>query len=998
MGDSARTISEEYRRVLARLLSDVPAARLAAVAQDVFAFLPLPARFSWDDGETVVAMIASLPIPGQAIDPLLVYAARLAHEVDDLLALELNRWADRAGRSIGMAEMDLRRLFVTPQHWINEVLPTEHSTYRYDTAEMPTLNSPLGKDAAHLEMTIAADAPHTVAERSETARIWGGVPLRNPDFTGRDSLLLILQRSLDSRSKASVLPHALHGFGGVGKTQLAIEYAYRFADRYQLVWWIPAEQQSLVLRSLLDLGRQLGVPLTEDLTQASSLVIDALSSNNLRWLLIYDNANEPDDLAHLIPSSGGHVILTSRNQSWSKVWDAIEVNVFERPESIVLIRKRGTQISFDEADQLAETLGDLPLALDQAASWQSATGMPIREYLDLFDQHRRELLSEGKPTSYPTTIAALVKLAHQRLYHDSPAVCQLLEMFAVFGAEPISVDLLRRGKDAGISAPLGPALRDPIPLGRIVRDLRKYGLAKIDADNRIQVHRLFQLVLKDEIGPERTGQSRNDVHRLIGAANPGYPDDPLTHRTHAEIGPHVQAAAMIDSDFEEARRVALDQIRYLWVIGDYEGSRRLGEMAVNSWTQTKHHLGIGPDGELTLLATRHLANALLSLGINERGRGLAETTLMRLRNSPQFGPDHEHTISTAGVVAHCQRVAGEYQQALTLDRETVERCNRVFGADDPETLRSRANLAVNLRMLGNFSDAFDIDSAVVRTWEETVTEHNRQLLFAQINLARDLYGLGRYAEALALQQKVLPVYRQIMPSPKHPHLLWAARTHAIALRKTGRYGESLLAARESYRDCTARYGPDHQHSLAATMTYANTLRVNGELEEARVLAGDSLTRYRRAFGEKHPLTLCAAINLAVILRELRSLAEARRLDEDTYSLMATTLGSDHGYTLCAASNLANDLALANEAEAAFRLSASTLAHSREARGDHHPYTLLCAVNAAFDQLTVGDIDDGRSRLSAATDTLAGTLGALHPEVLDIRRGRRAECDIEPPPA
>jgi Holliday junction resolvasome RuvABC ATP-dependent DNA helicase subunit len=78
-------------------------------------------------------------------------------------------------------------------------------------------------------------------------RVWGGIPIRNPDFTGRESLLLTLERSLEARSKASVLPHALHGFGGVGKTQLAVEYAYRFADRYDLVWWIPAEQQSLVL-------------------------------------------------------------------------------------------------------------------------------------------------------------------------------------------------------------------------------------------------------------------------------------------------------------------------------------------------------------------------------------------------------------------------------------------------------------------------------------------------------------------------------------------------------------------------------------------------------------------------------------------------------------------------------------------------------------------------------------------------------------------------------
>jgi len=911
MGDSARSISEDNRSSLARMLGGISAARLAAVAQDVFAFLPRPARFTWDDGAAVVAMIASLPAYGDSADPLLVYAVRLADEVDELLALRLNRWADSAGQSIGMSESQLRQLFVSSQYRINQVLPTERTPYRYNSAEMLVSDPTLIKDNTHMESIAVADTPPPASEWSETARIWGGVPLRNPDFTGRDSLLLTLQKSLDVRSKASVLPHALHGFGGVGKTQLAIEYAYRFAERYQLVWWIPAEQQSLALRSLVDLGRQLGVPLTEDLNQAALLIIDALSATDRRWLLIYDNANDPDDLAHLIPSSGGHVILTSRNQSWSDVWDAIEVNVFERAESTALIRKRSTEITAQDADRLAETLGDLPLALDQAASWQSATGISVPDYLELFERRRREVLAGAQPTSYPPTIAALLKLAHEGLRRDAPAVCQLLEIFAVFGAEPISVELLRRGKDAGISAPLGPALRDPIPLGRIVRDLRKYGLAKIDAENRIQVHRLFQLVLRDELDPEQARRGRDDVHRLIGAANPGYPDDPQTHRAHAEIGPHVQPAGMIESDFEEARRVALDQIRYLWVIGDYEGSRRLGEVAVESWSKAEGYTDIGPDGELTLLATRHLANALLSLGVNERSRALAEGALARLRENPKFGPDHEHTISTAGLVAACQRVAGEYQQAWTLDKEMVERCGRVFGADDPETLKSRANLAVNLRMLGNFPDAFKIDSAVVRAWEETVTEHNRQLLFAQVNFARDLYGLGRYGEALALQQKILPVYRQIMPSPKHPHLLWAARTHAITLRKTGHYDEALRAARENYRDCAARYGLDHQHSLAAAMTYANSLRVNGDLNEARGLADDAVARYRRTFGDRHPFALCAAVNRAVILRELQDLGEARRLDEETYSLMTATLGDDHGYTLCAANNLANDLALAD---------------------------------------------------------------------------------------
>ncbi|WP_432834350.1 FxSxx-COOH system tetratricopeptide repeat protein [Dactylosporangium sp. CA-092794] len=1006
MSEPARVTTQASRDALARLLEGIPAGRLAAVAQDTFTFLPLPARFPWHDGGAVVDEIDMLPQHEPGISPLLLYAARLAYEVDDLRSIEINRWIDATGHAGGLSDARLRRLFVSSQPTRIEH-SQEHAKSSAEHGATPTSGRYDPKtsnpdiSASQKDVIVSgqgvADLVRETLERSEAPRIWGGIPLRNPNFTGRETLLLTLQRSLETRSKASVLPHALHGLGGVGKTQLAVEYAYQFQDRYDLVWWIPAEQQSLVLQSLVDLGRVLGVPNTEDSVQASSLVLDALNSTGRRWLLIYDNATEPDDLAHLIPSSGGHVILTSRNQTWSNVWDAIEVNVFERAESIALLRKRSDAISLDDADRLARTLGDLPLALDQAASWQAATGMSAAEYLDLFEQHHRELLSEGKPVGYPSTIAALVALAYRGLQQTAPAVAQLLELFAVFGAEPITVDLLRRGKRADIPAPLGPALNNPIPLGRMVRDLRKYGLAKVDGEQRIQVHRLFQLVLRDELGEDQVTRVRHTVHRLLAEANPGYPDEQEHRRLHAEIGPHVEPSGLVNAASELARRVVLDQIRYLWVVGDHEGSRRLGEAAVSAWSRMTGHADVGPDGELTLLVTRHLANALLSLGINERARTLAEQTLAKLRANRQFGPDHEHSLATAITVGACQRVAGEFQQALELDTDTIERYGRVYGDGDPETLKNQGNLAVNLRMLSRFSEAFDLDSEIVRTLEESVPEQHPQLLFAQANLARDLYGLGRYPEALDLQERILPTYRQVMPNPKHPNILWASRTLAISLRKNGRYDDAVKIARENYRDCAARYGQDHQHSLAATMTYANTLRVVGDLGEARGLAVDAVERYRAIFGDKHPLSLTAAINLAILRRAMNDVEGARQLDESTHSVMVGTLGLEHGYTLCAANNLANDLALAGDAAGARRLSAETLDISRRSRGPQHPYTLLCAVNAAFDLLAKGDTDSGRNELASAVDALSGVLGPGHPETLDARRGKRAECDIEPPP-
>jgi tetratricopeptide (TPR) repeat protein len=839
------------------------------------------------------------------------------------------------------------------------------------------------------------------AEQAEALRIWAGVPLRNSAFTGRETLLSTLRKALDRQSKASVVPHALHGLGGVGKTQLAVEFAYRYADRYDVVWWIPAENQTLVLQSLRDLGKRLGTPETASLQQAARLVLDRLATTPLRWLLIYDNANDPDDVVNFIPSGGGHIILTSRNQTWSELWDPIKVDVFDRDESVELVRKRGFEVSSTDAERLATRLDDLPLALDQAASCQAATGMSVDEYLASLDTHI-DALSPGRPATSRTTtvtVAALVRLTLEQLRANAPAAGELLEMFAYLGAEPISGRLLRRGRDARISEALGKALRDPNALGRAIRQLSQYGIARVDADRRIQVHRLFQLVLRDQLSEETLARSRVNVHQVLASANPGYPASDETWRDHAEIGPHIGPAGLIESEFIDARRVVLDQAVYLLQIGDLEGSRRLAQTAMDAWDKTEGVPGLGPNGELTLQVAFPLMTTLRLLGFNDRARGLAEDVYDRLKNSTDFGPNHEVTLQAADEVAPNLRVAGLFREALELDRDWAARSRRLFGQDDPNALRAQGNLAVNLRMLSDFPGAFDIDTAAVHAWQQNVSENDNRLLFAQTNLARDLYGLGRYSEALSLQQRILTPFRE-QRGPRHPHVLLARRTLAITLRKVGRFGEALTVAREHHADAVDVFGYDHEHSLAAAMTLANSHRVVGELDRANELATEAVTRYLRLFGEDHPLTLSATVNHAIVLRALGEHERAMRLDEDSHARMTENLGSPHGYALCALNGLAIDLALSGDLIRARAMFDEALVISHRSRGAGHPYTLACAVNAAIAGSTDGSSGDGvagAASLDQAVAGLADVLGVDHPETTAARARAWAECDIEPPP-
>jgi hypothetical protein len=999
-------IDSGSRDALVHLLLGVRTQLLAANAREL---LKTAADSAADlrDATVVVRRLEVMPAVDGEAPLLLTFVDQIAHRAEGVLRRSLHEWIDGAGTTLGLSQQQIRDLCTTTRQVSDQGRSVEPEAGpgevagNSDNPREANPSDPNPSQAGEDEVVRTSSAPPnagpaTSRDRTDSPRlIRGGLPIRNPDFTGRQGLLAQLRAALESKYTASVLPQTLHGLGGVGKTQLAVEYVFRYDKDYDLIWWIPSEDLSQVLSSLADLGERLGVRTSEDLKQTAGKVLNELSTTSLRWLLVFDNAEQLEEIRPLVPRSGGYVIVTSRNQEWARESDAIEVDVFERKESIDLVQRRGQGISAGDADRLAEKLGDLPLALDQAASWQATTGMPVREYLELFDHHVQELMEEGKPTAYPTTVAALVRVAFERIRAEAPVVAQLLELFAYLGAEPISVGLLHSGRTAQISEPLRQALGEPIDLRKTIRQLRRYGLAKVAPDQRIQVHRLVQLVLREGLDDQLREQSRVNVHSLLAAANPGEPDDPNTWPGHAEIGPHVLPSGIIEADSVQARRVALDQIRYLYVIGDYEGGRRLGERVVSAWRAASGK-ALGPDGELTLIATRHLANALRSLGEHDQARRLDEDTHDRLRRSPLFGEQHDHTLATAMSLGADLRLSGEYRQALALDQDNLERHRSAFDDEDPLTLRARSNLAVSMRMVGDFRGALEIDEDLVRKWQDVVGENDPRPLFCITNAARDQYGLGRYAEALEMQRRTLPVYRDLI-GERHNNVLMAARTVAIALRKTGEYEKARGQARDNYLDYHDRFGPDHEHTLVATMSYANSLRAVGQLHEARGLATDAVDRYCRAFGMRHPLTLAAMTNRAIILRALGELKEARELDEVTLATMREVLGHEHPHTLCAATNLSNDLVLHHDLAGARALSEATLAVSRRVRGDDHPYTLACALNTGFDRQATGDAGD-ESLLNRTLATLDAVLGPDHPERIDAGRWKRAECDIEPPPS
>ncbi|MBN1174189.1 MAG: hypothetical protein JXA67_18605 [Micromonosporaceae bacterium] len=451
------------------------------------------------------------------------------------------------------------------------------------------------------------------------------MPPRNPNFTGREELLDRLHATLpEQRSsvlpqtppeqRSSVLPQTLHGFGGVGKTQLATEYAYRFRNHYDLVWWISANRATDALASIVALGEKLGVVAGGDRRRAASEVLSHLAESSDRWLLIYDDIERPEDIGPLVPSEGGHIILTSRKPDWISRQKAVEVEVFTRAESIDFLGKRSPNMSPEAMDRIAEKIGDLPLGLEQAANFQKATAMSPDEYLALHDKRLSDAPSCGRLCECPSATAVTVALAIETLGCRDQAAAELLELFAHLGPAPVTIRLLRQGRTADLSPLLSGTLRNRNELRRVIDLLARYGLAEFDVERQwIRVHRLVQTVLRRELSDERSVRSQRNVRRLLAMAVSGKRNGQIDLRGHAELGPHIMPADLIHSDSDHDRSVALRHAEYLLSVGDNDECRRFTKAMVDTWKTPSRAAEDGREHEQLRLARKYHDAALRKL-------------------------------------------------------------------------------------------------------------------------------------------------------------------------------------------------------------------------------------------------------------------------------------------------------------------------------------------------------------------------------------------------
>jgi MinD-like ATPase involved in chromosome partitioning or flagellar assembly len=844
---------------------------------------------------------------------------------------------------------------------------------------------------------LLADSAEDVSEGprfpSSAPSIWN-VPARNAAFTGRNVILERLRDQLLTGGPTVLVAQALYGLGGVGKTQVAIEYAHRFMADYDIVWWVPADGNDEIATSLAALAQRLGIQVGEDVVDAAHASLEYLRRNGAarRWLMIFDNADEPKDLARYLPTGPGHVLVTSRNQGWFQLAEPLEIDVFTRDESIAHLLLRVPEVEQVAANDIAAILGDLPLAIEQAGAWLQATGMSASAYLEELESHMLKVLSLNQPADYPPAVATW-NMSLTRLSESSPAAVRLLQLCAFCSPGPISMNLLYSDEMIDSLRPLDEALVEPLVLGRVIREISRFALIKVDqGSNSISMHRLVQAVIRDQLSPAEQETARHEVHKiLIGARPQGDTDDPRTWSDYNAIWPHLMPSQAARSKDERARQLLIDHVRYLWLRGELDLGSNLADYLEPLWIADPD---LGPDHRQTLHLQFHIANLLRSKANYAESRKLDAWVLARQREVLE--PNHPHTLMTAGGLAADLRALGEFQEALRLDRDTYERLKDQFGEDHPRTLAIANNLAVSLRLVGDCFAARQVDRETLDKRVLVLGPDHPYSLHSATGLARDMREAGDFAASLELLRTTYDRYRALLGDDLMATLR-TAKSLAVSLRKSGAQVEAKLLTEETYERYLLRYGRENPDALSCALNLACDYSALDDKEHARELVFAVRATYESTLGADHPYTLIASNNLVTYLRDTDTPQRALELAQETLALMRARLGLDHPYTLSCAINLANCWHDAGRAEEAVALLRETRPLLAEKLGEFHPDTLVCQGNLAVILREAGQETEAEQLREQLLPDFARRLGGDHPDTRRLRDWRVSNRDLEPQP-
>jgi tetratricopeptide (TPR) repeat protein len=622
-----------------------------------------------------------------------------------------------------------------------------------------------------------------------------GVPPRIASFTGRletlDQLHLILARGKFAAVIQAIGRAAVQGIGGVGKSSLAIEYAYRYRARYAGVYWCSAETRTGLLSSLAKLAETLGAapPGQTDVVSSAQLALRWLSEQRTTWLLIYDNVTSPDEIKDLLPASGARILITSRFPDWRGWAEELQLDVLSFEEAILFLQERVNRKDDVGARALAEALGCLPLALDHAAAICRMTQTAFTDYATKI-AHFIDTAPRG--VACPLSVSATFHIAIARAATQSAMAEWLMSYLAQCGPERIPMTLLEG------------AIDDHEARASALLALTQVSLVKhdpfSDGTPAVTVHRLVQAVARAR--SETKGDAIEATAKLISRLDTIYPDgfsNPAAAPLCSNLTPHIPA--QID------RGTSNLDVRIQWAnVLDRAGTYLHGR------------------------AVYDRAEALIrqALSIRESVLGhLNVQTASSLNNLALLLKDQGDLTSPHVML----------ERALAIREGALE-------AKHPHIAESLVNLAALLRDQGDLTAARPL-------FERALEIHETAAVLSQFG--RLLYLLGDFFGAQTLHERALAI-REKRIGPEHPFTASSLNYLGLSLEAQGKLTEATALYRRALTIREKARGLEHPVTLRTIEDLARALEAQGEFEEARSLVERILHGLEKLYGAEHPST------------------------------------------------------------------------------------------------------------------------------------------------
>ena len=758
---------------------------------------------------------------------------------------------------------------------------------------------------------------------SPTLIRFGSHPMIAADFVkrhGQDDLFHAIFTRAEPRT-------VLTGIRGSGKTQLAAAVAAGCEkEGWPLVAWIHAASRKEIIANLYELALRIGIyaPSNIPLEVIVRRFLDQLrSANESNRLFVFDNVENPDDLRDLIPEGAGvrTIITTTRYLDGEGLgWLRLTVGAFDREQSITLLCERTGDTHREAADRIADALGDVPIAITQAAATAKGGGYTLSGYLDRLSNHPLESrISRLEGDNYPDAVGIALLVAYE----------QVLEQLSTKHPqqERIAISLLDALSLLGVSG---------VPT---------HWLLRLN-NNSEDVRNTLSFLRSASIFHESSDGEKAIIHRLQGH---------VYREIYLRPGEARTSAATVLSGMDVDRLENVEQRR--------QETRNLIEQLLSVASQDYSHLLYSePQVSLKLAETLQCATSLemsqIALTLTESVTQVCDT----------LGPHHPHTLSPRNELARAYRASGRLDKAIAMYKQILEDSTRILGTDHPSTLASRDDLAAAYRDASRLEEAIPLYERIFDDVMRILGPDDLGILASRLNLADVYRDASRLDDAIAMYKQNLQDSVRIL-GPHHPRTL-ASRNHlAGTCRDVGRLDEAIPLYEQYLEDLTRILGPDHPGTLASRHNLAGAYQDAGRLDEAVSLFEQNLDDFTRLLGPDHPDTFTSRSTLAGAYQAAGRLHDTIPLHEQTLTDRARTLGPDHPVTLTSRNNLAGAYQAAGRLNEAITLHRQTLKDSIRSLGPYHPHTLTSRNNLASAYRAAGRNEEAEALFKTPSDSV-----------------------------